>query len=449
VASRLVEQGVIITMSAGNKGETAGMFWSNQGSNADGVLAVASMAPSTVAVRPFTAVFSRGGVQNFTTLGYDPSRYTAPNSNFEYNWNIQDREIVVLSFDAPATEACATLPADTPSLAGKIPLIRVEGCPILDKQRYLELAGADHALFYSLAGGLEKLSTNTTVPKVGVIETKTALEIIHKLKAGGKVTISVDPAAPNYVQAGLTSGGIPSAFTTWGGLYDLKVKPDLAGPGANILSAKWSGFDNQPTQYMSQSGTSMSCPYVAGVAALYVERYGGRKSHGPGFAKRLVCQIIASGNTLPWNLTKTTDGQGHLIYENLAPITQVGSGNIDAWKLLTYKSSLSFEKIALNDTSNFKGTHSITVTNGHNIPVEYRFGLQPAAGVEAQGPRPYDLAVKSEISPVSIIPEVVLPSIGLTLMAGETKTFEYVWLNDPLLELVLQASKMKFAANEM
>ncbi|KAL6010172.1 hypothetical protein ACLOJK_000603 [Asimina triloba] len=53
------------------------------------------------------------------------------------------------------------------------------------------------------------------------------------------------------------------------------LKPDLFGPGVNIL-AGWSGFaavtgasgDKRKSKYNVISGTSMSCPHIAGVAAL-------------------------------------------------------------------------------------------------------------------------------------------------------------------------------------
>lgn len=43
-----------------------------------------------------------------------------------------------------------------------------------------------------------------------------------------------------------------------------------------------------------------ACPYVAGVAALYISANGGRKLHGKDFGKFLGQRIIASGRALPW-----------------------------------------------------------------------------------------------------------------------------------------------------
>lgn len=76
----------------------------------------------------------------------------------------------------------------------------------------------------------------------------------------------------------------PSYFTSWGGLYDTSVKPDISAPGTNIFST-WFGGDNN--EFVLLNGTSMATPYIAGVAALYISKYGGRSVHGPNFAKML------------------------------------------------------------------------------------------------------------------------------------------------------------------
>uniref|UniRef100_R7W5R0 Subtilisin-like protease n=1 Tax=Aegilops tauschii TaxID=37682 RepID=R7W5R0_AEGTA len=59
------------------------------------------------------------------------------------------------------------------------------------------------------------------------------------------------------------------------------LKPDVIAPGVNILAA-WSGatppsdsdMDPRRVEYNIQSGTSMACPHVAGVAALIKKRHG-------------------------------------------------------------------------------------------------------------------------------------------------------------------------------
>ncbi|KAF6802989.1 subtilisin-like protease [Colletotrichum sojae] len=77
-----------------------------------------------------------------------------------------------------------------------------------------------------------------------------------------------------------------SSTTSWGLLNDLGLKPDIAAPGTSL---KTTAPDNRLT---IASGTSISCPYVAGVAALYIGEFGGRRVHRERFALDLSRRII-------------------------------------------------------------------------------------------------------------------------------------------------------------
>ena len=74
--------------------------------------------------------------------------------------------------------------------------------------------------------------------------------------------------------------GTPSYFTSWGGTNDLALKPDIAAPGSDIFST-YPG-----NSYALMSGTSMVTPYIAGVAALYVEPMAAALSTGPASRAR-------------------------------------------------------------------------------------------------------------------------------------------------------------------
>ncbi len=281
--------------------------------------------------------------------------------------------------------------------------------------------GAEFALFYNPTEGFVKPRTQTLSPAIGIIEEKAAKVITDTIRAGGRVNVTFDAAYSfdHRVGADYMAGGVPSFFTSWGGLYDLKIKPDVAAPGSNILSVRYSAGGGG---YMVASGTSMATPYVAGVAALYVSKYGGRSVHGPGIAKTVMQRIIASGASLPWSVD-TFDGYPPDFGFN-APVPQVGSGQVNAWKVLNYSTSMSFEKFVLSDTRHFERYHTVEITNTLDTPVEYSFSLEPAGGFEAQGPRESELAYNYELTPVSIVPEVSFPSGRKVLKGGETKKFK-------------------------
>lgn len=88
----------------------------------------------------------------------------------------------------------------------------------------------------------------------------------------GSYTISSPGAAEDVITVGnmvdLGKGG----FALWttsshGPTADDRVKPDLCGPGYNILAAE----ANSGNGYTRMTGTSMASPYVAGIAALMLQ----------------------------------------------------------------------------------------------------------------------------------------------------------------------------------
>lgn len=128
------------------------------------------------------------------------------------------------------------------------------------------------------------------------------------------------------------------------------------------------------------SGTSMATPYVAGIAALYIGKFGGRAKHGKGFAKMLHARIAASGDSTAWP-GASADGGTHR-----ASPSQLGNGLVNAVKVLDYTTQLSLIKFSLNDTVHFVPTQKVDITNTGTKDVTYTWDVQ-AAGVSLYLPR--------------------------------------------------------------
>jgi hypothetical protein len=411
LASRIAEKGVVITISAGNSGD-AGPFYGSSGSSGDNVLAVASVDPNVQAAEPLKVTFSKEESSNTTTVAFMTLKYFVTNP-------IMPVKVIKFTNSRPDEYYCDPLPADTPDLSGYTILTDFSSCESYLWMTDLMDHGAKSILTY------DNVTFDMYGPwfwhwglQVGMVEAKVGEYMENAIKGGVNVTVEFLENSGYNVTASNVVGGTPSSYTTWGGLYDLRIKPDIAAPGGRILSSV------PGNAWMIASGTSMSCPYVAGIAALYISKFGGRSIHGSGFGKQLVDTIISSGTPMSWPFF---DGMYPHPTGWLAPVPQIGNGLVNAWKVLNTKTHLAFDKFHLNDTHQFSRYHGIDITNNNDVEVTYSFALQPAGGFEAQSPtRSYELATFDQLSPIDMVPKVKMPSGTQKLKPGQTKRVEYV-----------------------
>ena len=106
----------------------------------------------------------------------------------------------------------------------------------------------------------------------------------------------------------VTSAGVRAGFSSIGPTYDGRIKPDVMALGVNVYTA----LPAKQTPYTSASGTSFSCPMVAGIAALMLSAH-------PYLTPRQVIEAL-----------KMTAGQAE------QPDNFMGYGIVDAKKAVTY-----------------------------------------------------------------------------------------------------------------
>lgn len=411
VASRIVRQGVIMTMSAGNNGAD-GAFYGGEGGSGDDALAVASVQADVSPATRYQLTVTLDGVSNTTTGGYM--------SDIAFPTDVKDWPVVALSMNPNTTaDACQPYPAGTQNLTGKVALVRRGGFNYSVKQRNLEALGCKNMLVYN--DGRAPVNPGSTLPTsiIAMITAAAGHAIIKALAAGANVT--VDFSRGGLVGQPDALSGTPNTFSSWAATYDLLLKPDIAAPGGNIFST-W-----PEDKFQVQSGTSMATPYIAGIAALYISALGGRDKHGPNFALEFNRRVIAAGKSLPWYDGTTISSRF------LAPALQMGSGLVNASRVLYAGTTLDRAKISLNDTRNFQGVHEVTVTNGGASAVAYNFTLEPAAGFEILDPfmsrfntwgiKPFD-----QLSPLDLVPDVQLPE-AFSLAPGESKKVTIAFAN--------------------
>ncbi|KAF4467133.1 serine endopeptidase [Fusarium albosuccineum] len=413
VASRLVDQGVVVTISAGNDGQ-AGAFAASSGSSGEHVLAIASVDADITPASTFNATFINDDEEERVNVPYmSPVEW--------YPSKVKDWPIIPLGLDTTVTdEACSPLSNGTHNFTSTVVLVRRGGCNFSQKQANLAAVGGTHILVYTNEMPIVSPSGVSPDGKIAMITREAGAAIIKTIKAGGNVTADFTDPPMKSVRGVINeeSGGAPSYFTSVGATNDLYIKPDIAAPGGNILSA----YLND--EYAVLSGTSMACPYVAGVAALYISKHGGRSTHGPDFAKDLAMRIISSGEDVRWH-----DGTGDSPdYGLMASVAQVGTGLVNATKVLDYSTSLSFTKFALNDTRYFNDEHTVEITNAGDEPVTYDFSFKGYGGLNAMNTDPETwgtprMAWGEEIlaAPQKMEPQISLPDAKVTVQPGETK----------------------------
>jgi subtilisin family serine protease len=146
----------------------------------------------------------------------------------------------------------------------------------------LEWAAAEGADVANMSLGTQSVAegTDPLIQAVDSISKSSGMLIV--VAAGnlgsGESTIS----SPGWASEALTVGAVTkqdalAPFSSRGPrLGDFAIKPDISGPGVNIVAARAAGTNLGPivdNTYQTLSGTSMATPHVAGAAAILAQRF--------------------------------------------------------------------------------------------------------------------------------------------------------------------------------
>ncbi len=234
-----------------------------------------------------------------------------------------------------SSDGCQTL-INASDVSGNIALLQRSGCLFTDMVKNAEEAGAIAALIYNIAGDPIVMfgeSGLVDIPALMIGQADGNL-ILAELDADNAVIVVLEKS---FLLTTTDSGNIMASFSARGpGPVADVLKPDVTAPGVNIIA----GFTPDPANatpgenFAYLSGTSMSTPHVAGVAALL------RQAHpewSPAALKSALMTSARQDLQLPESIAATNPfdyGAGHIVPNDaLQPglVYDVGDDEYDAF----------------------------------------------------------------------------------------------------------------------
>ncbi|CAE6533518.1 unnamed protein product [Rhizoctonia solani] len=380
VASRIADQGRIVTIAAGNDGEY-GSWYASGPATGRSVISVGSVDNTAVNLQNLT-------VSNGRQISYQSLQKLAIPDGLPIYATSQD--------PTTATDACDLLPASTPDLSNYIVLIRRGKCTFTQKVTNAAAKGGKYFLVYDNQD--RSLGAISTSPYPGALISQEDGLFLLQEAIPQNYTISF----PNSPFASASpSGGLMSSFSTYGPSYDMYLKPAISAPGGSIISTIPLALGS----WGIKSGTSMATPFVAGSYALLLQA----KGKNAVTAKR--ARTYFQNSATPVKQTATCASL-------IESASHQGAGLINVYDAIKNLGSLFPSELLLNDTANFKGVHTLLIQNDHNTSVNYTFTHVPAgtaitvSGIEAI---PGVVPLTNSAATVSIVPNKVTVPAGRSL----------------------------------
>lgn len=234
-----------------------------------------------------------------------------------------------------SSDGCQPL-VNSNEVSGNIALMQRSGCLFTDMVKNAEDAGAVAALIYNIAGDPIVMfgeSGIVNIPALMIGQADGNL-ILAELDANNDVTAVLEKS---FLLTRTDTGNVMANFSARGpGPVADVLKPDVTAPGINIIA----GFTPDPANAMSGenfaylSGTSMSTPHVAGVAALL------RQAHpdwSPAAIKSALMTTARQDLQLPDGINATNPfdyGAGHIVPSDaMSPglVFELGNDDYDAY----------------------------------------------------------------------------------------------------------------------
>jgi minor extracellular serine protease Vpr len=377
-ADRLVQRGVVVSVSAGNSGDS-GLFATGAPAVGSKVMAVASFDNMRITVKKATLSDNDEVGYGLMTFSPDPAGHTYA--------------LVAIPNLGNSDSDYAGL-----NVTGKAVLVSRGADTFANKVARAARFGAAAAIIHNNAAGFfaGTLGTPTNGDADWIYAASTSREDGQRLRAklaAGPLSITFTAEAKAIDNP---TGGQVSTFSSWGPSPDLEIKPDLGAPGGMIYST----FPMSQGGYASLSGTSMAAPHVAGAAALI-------KQADPHLRAAQIQDLLRN--------TAVPRPYGTTPY--LWPVNVQGAGMIDVLAAVYSPVRISPAKLSLGEFEAGRvATATVTLTNTSRRNVTYTVSHTPALSDYTTYPN------NPQVRLTDLAADVYIDTDQVTVPAGRTAT---------------------------
>lgn len=288
-----------------------------------------------------------------------------------------------VSPDTGLSLACSAFSAD---LTDEIALISLGTCSFSTKIRNAQNAGAVAVLIVNNVNGdgiamaQDGTPNQPTIPAYNVsIKDGDALFNEGGLDTTISAALAYFSTSNSDIMAGFSSQGPTDV--------DLRVKPDVAAPGVNVLSSIPHQFCADPPCFAFFQGTSMATPHLAGSAAVV------RQQHPDWSAAQIRSAIV---NTADQDVLTPFSGLGLEMDVNV-----IGAGRENLLNAVTASVALDPVSVSFGAVPSGSGqtrTYEVTLTNLTGSSTDFSVAVGAGGGGVAYSVSPDSLSLDAGAS---------------------------------------------------